>query len=34
MTEAAHMTFVLHKEAGAWKIAGWVWTGGKPHATK
>lgn len=34
MTEDARMTFVLHKESGAWKIAGWVWTGTKPHAAK
>lgn len=34
MLEEAHMTFALHRENGAWKIAGWVWTGSKPHAAK
>lgn len=33
MTETARMTFVLHKESGAWKIAGWVWSGTKPHSS-
>ena len=31
MLEDAQMTFVLHREAGAWKIAGWVWSGKKPY---
>lgn len=34
MTERGHMTFVLHKEKGAWKIAAWTWTGAKPQAAK
>jgi len=34
MTENAVMTFVLHKESGAWKIAGWTWSGHKPHPAK
>jgi ketosteroid isomerase-like protein len=34
MIEDARMTFVLHRESGAWKIAGWVWSGDKPRATK
>lgn len=34
MTEDARMTFVLHKESGAWKISGWVWTGTKPRPAK
>jgi ketosteroid isomerase-like protein len=34
MLEDAHMTFVLHRESNAWKIAGWVWSGEKPRAAK
>lgn len=34
MLEDAHMTFVLHREGGAWKVAGWVWSGEKPHPAK
>ena len=34
MLEDAHMTFVLHREDNAWKIAGWVWSGEKPRAAK
>jgi ketosteroid isomerase-like protein len=34
MAEEAHMTFALHREAGAWKIASWVWSGNKPHPAK
>ncbi len=34
MNEEAHMTFVLRREAGTWKIAGWVWTGNKPQPAK
>ena len=34
MTEQGQMTFVLHKEAGGWKIGSWVWTGTKPHSSK
>ena len=34
MAQDAHMVFVLHKEGGAWKIASWIWAGGKSHATK
>ncbi|MGB6975691.1 MAG: nuclear transport factor 2 family protein [Terracidiphilus sp.] len=32
--EEGQITVVLHKEAGAWKIRGWTWTGVKPHAAK
>jgi ketosteroid isomerase-like protein len=34
MLEDAQMTFVLHREAGAWKVAGWVWSGKKPYPAK
>jgi hypothetical protein len=34
VTEEGQMTFVLHTEAGAWKISAWTWTGVKPHAAK
>jgi hypothetical protein len=34
MAQDAHMVFVLHKEAGAWKIASWIWAGSKSHAAK
>ncbi len=34
LTEEGQMTFVLHAEAGAWKIRGWTWTGVKPHPSK
>jgi ketosteroid isomerase-like protein len=30
MREPAQMTFALRKSAGAWKIAGWTWTGPDP----
>ena len=30
MREPSQMTYVLQKEAGAWKIAAWTWTGPKP----
>jgi hypothetical protein len=30
-TEEGQMTFVLHAENGAWKIAQWTWTGRKPQ---
>jgi hypothetical protein len=30
MREAAQMTFVLTKRAGAWLIHGWAWTGPEP----
>jgi ketosteroid isomerase-like protein len=33
-TEEGQMTFVLHTEAGSWKISSWTWTGVKPHPTK
>jgi hypothetical protein len=33
-TEEGQMTFVLHAEAGNWKISSWIWTGVKPHPTK
>jgi hypothetical protein len=29
--EEGQMTFVLHAEAGAWKISAWTWSGVKPH---
>ncbi|HSS96861.1 MAG TPA: hypothetical protein VLK33_07520 [Terriglobales bacterium] len=31
VTEEGQMTFVLHLEKDAWKIAAWTWTGVKPH---
>jgi ketosteroid isomerase-like protein len=34
LTEEGQMTFVLHTEAGGWKISGWTWTGVKPHPAK
>ena len=34
MAEEAQMTFVLRRQSGAWKISGWVWSGGKPHPAK
>ena len=34
MTEKGQMTFVLHQESGAWKIASWTWTGEAAHAVK
>jgi len=30
MREVAEFTFVLAREGGAWKIAGWTWTAGAP----
>lgn len=33
-TEEGQMTFVLHAEAGGWKISAWTWTGAQPHAAK
>jgi hypothetical protein len=33
-TEEGQMTFVLHAQGDAWKIAQWTWTGRKPHAAK
>jgi SnoaL-like domain len=32
--EEGQMTFVLHLEAGGWKISGWTWSGVKPHPAK
>lgn len=29
--EEGQMTFVLHGEAGGWKISAWTWSGVKPH---
>jgi ketosteroid isomerase-like protein len=29
--EEGEMTFVLHSEAGAWKVRSWTWSGVKPH---
>jgi hypothetical protein len=34
LAEEGQMTFVLHAEAGGWKISGWTWSGVKPHAAK
>ncbi len=34
LVEEGQMTFVLHEEAGNWKISGWTWSGVKPHAAK
>ena len=34
LAEEGQMTFVLHVEAGSWKISGWTWTGVKPHPAK
>ena len=34
MTENGQMTFVLHMEKDAWKIAAWTWTGVKPRLAK
>jgi ketosteroid isomerase-like protein len=34
MREPAHMTFALRKASGAWKIAGWAWTGPNPAPAK
>lgn len=34
MVEKGEMTFVLHTEAGAWKIGGWTWSGERPHPPK
>ncbi len=31
MDEKGQITAVLHKEAGAWKIRAWTWSGEKPH---
>jgi uncharacterized protein DUF4440 len=34
VAENGQMTFVLVEEGGGWKISGWTWSGGKPHAVK
>jgi hypothetical protein len=34
MAEEGQMTFVLHSEAGGWKIRSWTWSGVKPHPAK
>lgn len=34
LVEEGQMTFVLHSESSAWKIAAWTWTGVKPHPPK
>ncbi len=31
MQEEGEITVVLNKEAGAWKMRGWTWSGVKPH---
>jgi opacity protein-like surface antigen len=33
-TEEGQMTFVLHAEAGGWKIRSWTWSGVKPYPAK
>jgi hypothetical protein len=33
-TEEGQMTFVLHAEAGGWKISAWTWSGVKPHPAR
>ena len=34
MHETGHVAIVLRKEASAWKIAGWTWTGTVPKPVK
>jgi ketosteroid isomerase-like protein len=34
MREPAQMTFALRRDSGAWKIAGWSWTGPDPVPAK
>jgi hypothetical protein len=34
LVEEGQMTFVLHAEAGGWKIRSWTWSGVKPHSAK
>jgi hypothetical protein len=34
MREEGQMTTVLNREAGAWKIRSWTWSGDKPHPPK
>jgi len=34
LREEGRMTVVLNREAGAWKIRSWTWSGVKPHAAK
>jgi ketosteroid isomerase-like protein len=34
MQEEGEITVVLRKEAGAWKMRGWTWSGVKPHPAK
>jgi len=34
LREEGQMTVVLNRQAGAWKIRAWTWTGVKPHAPK
>jgi hypothetical protein len=34
MRESGQMTFVLRLQSGTWKIAGWTWTGEKPHPAR
>ena len=31
LAEEGQMTFVLHAEAGGWKIRSWTWSGVEPH---
>jgi hypothetical protein len=32
--EEGQVTFVLHSEAGGWKIRAWTWSGVKPHPAR
>jgi hypothetical protein len=34
LIEEGELTAVLHVEGGTWKIAGWTWSGVKPHAPR
>jgi len=34
LAEEGQMTFVLHADAGGWKISSWTWSGVKPHIAK
>jgi len=34
LREEGRMTVVLNRQAGAWKIRAWTWTGVKPHPPK
>src|ERR1700760_3288747 len=34
LKEEAHVTAVMNRESGAWKIRSWTWSGVKPHAAQ